>query len=299
MDLRDFSLPTGKYVVAVSGGVDSVVLLHLLSTKVYRLKTELVVAHVDHAIRPDSETDAKFVQSLAEKYGLKFEAIRLDGQKTDEASLRQKRYEFLFSLASQYEAKLITAHHQNDLIETAIINVSRGTGPLGLAGMIAGKQILRPLLGVTKKEILEYAKANSLEWREDSTNQDTKYLRNRIRSQISSNLNEPASALINKINRAAKLGNEIDEFVRSELNRCKNEDGYLRAKLLAYDFKTLTYLVRQMLIDNGVTEVNRKLIERASLAVKTLPIGKKLELDKGHQLVSNKNYIQFTSTKRG
>ena len=169
-----------KYVVAVSGGVDSVVLLDML-TKIPSL--QLVVAHFDHGIREDSAEDTVFVADLAKKYKLHFESKREDlGPGTSEDTARNRRYKFLRSVAKKHDAKLITAHHGDDAVETVIINILRGTGWRGLA--VLDSDVVRPLIDMTKAEILDYAKKHQLSWREDSTNASDIYLRNRIRHQI-------------------------------------------------------------------------------------------------------------------
>lgn len=166
-----------KLVVAVSGGVDSVVLLDMLSKQ---SDLGLVVAHFDHGIRDDSKNDADFVSSLAKKHNLVFESRREElGKNASEELARNRRYEFLRSVAKKHEAKLATAHHADDVIETVAINLSRGTGWRGLAAM--DSDIVRPLLHMTKSEIIEYARKHKLKWREDSTNASDNYLRNRIR----------------------------------------------------------------------------------------------------------------------
>ncbi|MDK2899293.1 MAG: tRNA(Ile)-lysidine synthase [Patescibacteria group bacterium] len=172
-------VPKGRYVVAVSGGVDSVVLLDILS---YQLDLELIVAHFDHGIRNDSAMDAAFVAELANKYDLRFETKREElGPDVSEALARKYRYNFLQEITNKYNAKLITAHHADDVVETIAINLSRGTGWRGLA--VLDSDVIRPLTCVTKLEILDYANKHNLKWHEDSTNLSDKYLRNRIRKQ--------------------------------------------------------------------------------------------------------------------
>jgi tRNA(Ile)-lysidine synthase len=169
-----------KYVLAVSGGVDSVVLLDMLAKQP---NLELVVAHFDHGVREDSASDAEFVASLAEKYNLSFETKREElGKNVSEEIARNRRYEFLRAVAQKHNAKLVTAHHADDVIETIAINLIRGTGWRGLASM--DSDVLRPLTNITKDEIIRYAKANNLDWREDSTNASDDYLRNRIRHRM-------------------------------------------------------------------------------------------------------------------
>jgi tRNA(Ile)-lysidine synthetase-like protein len=166
-----------KYVVAVSGGVDSVVLLDILARQP---GLNLIVAHFDHGIRKDSGIDAIFVAGLAKKYDLPFETKReVLGPDASEDKARKRRYEFLRSVAKKHDAKLVTAHHADDVIESIIINLLRGTGWRGLA--VLDSDVKRLLTGLTKAEILEYAKHHKLVWHEDSTNAEDKYLRNQIR----------------------------------------------------------------------------------------------------------------------
>lgn len=174
--MRDF----GKdFVLAVSGGVDSVVLLDMLSKQ----NAKLIVAYFDHGTRVDSASDGEFVRSLAEKYGCSFETRREElGADVSEELARKCRYGFLREISCKHDAQLITAHHADDVIETIAINIIRGTGWRGLASM--DSDILRPLAMMFKSEIINYARQNNLQWREDSTNASDKYLRNRIRKKL-------------------------------------------------------------------------------------------------------------------
>jgi tRNA(Ile)-lysidine synthase len=173
----------GKYVVAVSGGVDSVVLLDLL--RMYP-GVRVVVAHFDHGIRDDSHLDRAHVQALARRYRVPFvyDKGRL-GAGASEADARTARYDFLRKAQAASEADaIVTAHHQDDVLETAIINLLRGTGRKGLSSLTSGEGIIRPLLDVPKSEIIDYAKRHRLQWREDSTNLSTDILRNRVRHEL-------------------------------------------------------------------------------------------------------------------
>lgn len=175
--IDNIELTSGNCVVAVSGGVDSVVLLDIL---VKKSDANIIVAHFDHGIRGDSSKDADFVRNLAKFYDLVFETKREElGEKASELLARNRRYAFLREIAKKHDARLVTAHHNDDIIETVAINLTRGTGWRGLA--VLDSDVARPLVGVSKSMILDYAKKNSLKWREDSTNYSDKYLRNRIR----------------------------------------------------------------------------------------------------------------------
>lgn len=170
-----------KYLVAVSGGVDSVALLDML---VREGRHTLIVAHFDHGIRDDSASDARFVEALAAKYSLPFVTKREElGEGASEDYARQRRYAFLRKAAKEHNASIVTAHHADDVIETIAINLVRGTGWRG-AAPFGDEAIVRPLLGLSKRELYDYALVHSLEWVEDSTNQTDEYLRNRLRRQL-------------------------------------------------------------------------------------------------------------------
>lgn len=174
---------SGTYIVAVSGGVDSVCLLDML---VAHGGYDLVVAHVDHGIREDSGEDAKLVKDLTGQYRIPGLSKRLNVKKaSSEEQLRTARYNFLFEAMKQVGANaILTAHHADDLLETSIMNVRRGTDRYGAAGGMTREGIIRPLISVTKEELLDYAKDHKLEWHEDNTNLDVKYTRNKIRHEV-------------------------------------------------------------------------------------------------------------------
>jgi tRNA(Ile)-lysidine synthase len=196
-----------KYVVAVSGGVDSVVLLDMLARSG---EHELIVAHFDHGIRQESADDAGFAALLAEKYGLSFESVRVElGAKASEDTARQARYNFLRRMAAKHEAVLVTAHHQDDAVETIAINLVRGTGWRGLAAM-NDKTIHRPLVNHSKQQLYQYAVNNGLEWVEDVTNTTDAYLRNRLRKRLNRLSADTKSELISLWGEQSRLASEID-----------------------------------------------------------------------------------------
>lgn len=172
-----------KYIIAVSGGVDSVVLLDMVAKK--HPAKDLLVAHFEHGIRgAESEADARFVEALSKKYGLLCKVGYGNlGKTASEADAREKRYEFLHNIASSHKAKLITAHHQDDLLETIALNIERGTGWRGLTPF-SDERIVRPLVGRTKASLYEYALSHDLEWVEDQTNASDVYTRNRLRKRM-------------------------------------------------------------------------------------------------------------------
>lgn len=167
-----------KKILAVSGGIDSVVLLHLFKDE------DPIVAHFDHGIRPNSRDDAAFVRSLAQKYGLRFELGQAKlGDKCGEAEARSRRYAFLGDLSKKNDATVCVAHHADDVLESIAINLIRGTGWRGIAPMNASG-IERPLLKWRKSDIYRYASEHDLSFRQDQTNTEGDYLRNRVREKM-------------------------------------------------------------------------------------------------------------------
>lgn len=202
-----------KCVVAVSGGVDSVVLLDEL---VRAGDYDLVVAHFDHGMREDSAGDARFVEALARRYGLPFEHRREELAGANEDLARRRRYNFLFSVAEKYRGKLATAHHLDDLVETVVFNLQRGTRWRGLA-VLSDQRISRPLLKRTKSELIEIAKERQLEWVEDETNQQDIYTRNRLRRLLGTLPDDNRQKIYSLWQAQLKLAREIDrEFLASD-----------------------------------------------------------------------------------
>ncbi len=182
-----------KLLVAVSGGVDSVVLLHLLASCARRYDLQLHVAHLDHQIRSKSSADADFVRRLCSELNLPCVVESRDIQglaATEKISLemagRTARRDFLLRQADRVGARLIAlAHHRNDQVETLLLRLLRGSGVAGLSAMQELQdRWWRPLLGSSREQILAYARQHSLSWVEDETNADPAFLRNRVRHQF-------------------------------------------------------------------------------------------------------------------
>lgn len=263
----------GKYIVAVSGGVDSMVLLDVLS-KLPEL--ELVIAHFDHGIRAGSEEDEALVVDAAGRYGLPF-AIGKGGlgPKTSEADARQARYAFLREVQEDFEAgAIITAHHQDDLIETALINVLRGTGPRGLSAIKANQKLLRPLIDVPKKEILDYAKTNNLQWREDPTNSDENYLRNYLRLKVLPDLAaSDRQQLLANIDRAGDARQQIEPIINDLVLAVAPSGQINRPKFTNLPLDLAAEVLMTLLRDAGYSQFDRKNIDRALIAIKTAKAG--------------------------
>ncbi len=147
------------------------------------------------------------------------------GPNASEEVARKARYDFLGALVKKYQANaIITAHHQDDVIETSIINLLRGTGRHGLTSLKSRQGMLRPLLGYPKQELVSYANANKLAWREDPTNQDVKYLRNKVRQQIVPKMSveqriEWLKILQNAYDSNEKIDSELQSLLRRGLHK--------------------------------------------------------------------------------
>ena len=225
-----------KYIVAVSGGLDSVALLHMLAVmKAKDPGLELVVAHVDHGIRDDSDTDAWHVQTLAQRYGLPFELHRLSlGDHASEEAARQARYQWLDEMRLKHGAGgIVTAHHEDDQIETVILNLQRGTGWRGLASLRTVDEKYRPLLGLSKASLTRYAIDNGLVWHEDSTNDDIRYTRNYIRPGVLPKIDGPTRKRLTALAvRQRKLREQIESEVAQVLADAQDHIGISRHKLI-------------------------------------------------------------------
>ena len=186
--LLTFELPLGgRALVAVSGGPDSVALLDLLCRTRTSHGLELVVAHVDHGIHPDSALIAEQVRSLASSYHLPFEGGRLSLRSSaGETLARARRYAWLEAARARVEAGLIfTGHHLDDQIETVLMRALAGSGPAGLAGMAPVKgRVVRPLLQFRRSDLASYVHEAGLETWLDPANADPRHLRSWIRTEL-------------------------------------------------------------------------------------------------------------------
>ena len=216
---------TDRVLLAVSGGIDSIVMTELF----HQAGLPFAMAHVNFGMRTaESDGDALFVENKAKQYGVPFHLIRFDTTAVAnergvsiQMAARELRYDWFAQLIQeQHYAYVATAHHQNDVLETLLLNLTRGTGIAGLHG-IAVKQnrIVRPLLFATRDQLAVYAQTHQLTYREDSSNREDKYARNRIRHHVVPILAELNPGLWQTLPRTIERLRAAEMLVRAELDR--------------------------------------------------------------------------------
>jgi tRNA(Ile)-lysidine synthase len=216
-----------KLLLAISGGLDSMVLLHLCSV----LKLEIGVAHCNFGLRAEeSEEEEKFVKNYCNHHKIEFYSIKFKTNEyaeqhsiSTQMAARELRYDWFNSLLGQFNYKnILVAHHADDQVETILLNIIRGKGPSSWSGMnYINEKIVRPLLSFTKNEIKKYATRENLQWRDDSSNNTTSYERNFLRIEV--------LPLLEKIN--PNFTSNILQF---------GERAFVQNKLLSLYFESLT-----------------------------------------------------------
>ncbi|MFT5617330.1 MAG: tRNA(Ile)-lysidine synthase, partial [Arenicella sp.] len=290
--------PTDKLILAISGGVDSVVLATLMK----EIEQGVVLAHCNFQLRAEeSDADEQFVRELALKLDLPcevrhFETSKIAETKSDSIQMvaRELRYEWFEELRQQYQAKYIcTAHHLNDSLETAIFNLTKGTGIAGMVGIpLRAEQIVRPLLFVEKVEILEFAQSNQISWREDVSNQSNKYHRNLIRNEIIPLLKKINPSLEKTFVQTSSKLRSVKQITDSELLTFQNRIVELKngkmefsiPKLLGeaeYGFKLYEWLKNYGFTFSQVTDLTNSLSDSE---------GKKF-VSNSHEILKGRLYI--------
>ena len=184
--------PGDSVVIGLSGGKDSMCLLDLLMK--LNKKITIIAAHINHNIREESNEEAKIIEKYCKEKNVIFETIKFpkksNNKDFNESELREKRYDYFEKIINKYQAKyLFTAHHGDDLIETILMRITRGSDIKGYSGFDlvtpkCGYQIIKPLIYTTKEEIDQYNEKNNIPYVEDQTNSSSKYTRNRYRHKV-------------------------------------------------------------------------------------------------------------------
>ena len=271
--------PGARYLIGVSGGRDSVALLHWLVECGY---SKLIVCHLNHRLRGrSSRADAIFVQKLAANYdvalalgAIDVRALAVRTKQSIETAARDARYKFFAQVAKRRRCRTIfLGHHADDLVETFLINLFRGAGPVGLNAMRAVSvrkidnvklQIVRPLLGVSREQIDDYVRKHRLKFREDASNKNLAPLRNRIRHRIIPEIEKELGRNVRgTIWRAATIAAEEENFFEALLPEKLSKLTTLAVKpLRAMPIAVQRRMLHEWLRASDVPDLSFDLIER-------------------------------------
>jgi len=260
-------------VVAVSGGIDSVVMLHML----HQLGCKsCIVAHMNFSLRgAESDEDETFVKNLAGELQYEFRSKKVntleyaDQEKiSTQMAARVLRYTWFNELMISYGAtKILTAHHADDSIETIFINLFRGTGLAGLKGITSNHGVVRPMLCFHRKEIEAFAIKNGIRWREDSSNAKDDYLRNRIRHKILPELDQLSKQWRSNLLDLASDLNEAEQFIKISGSKILDQlkaDGKIPKGWLAEDNFLQKWAITSYLKSIGFTAAQVELLFKSS-----------------------------------
>jgi tRNA(Ile)-lysidine synthase len=291
--------PDQPYLIGVSGGRDSVALLHQLHHFGYR---RLIVCHLNHQLRGRSSgADARFVERLAAKLDYRFEPGRTDvaalartSKQSLETAGRMARYDFFAKVARRRRCPTVfLGHHADDLVETFLMNLFRGAGPAGFSGMreitsrrVAGVElrIVRPFLGVWREEIDRYVKRRQLDFRDDATNESLGPVRNRVRRRLIPYIEKQMGRKVrSNIWRAAIIAADEADWLEGLVETKAFASGEMDAeKLRAHPRALQRRTIHKWLQAQGVGDLDFELIERvrallgpeAMIAKTNLPRGR-------------------------
>lgn len=284
--------PAGPLVVAVSGGCDSVTLLFLVRFCLGEPRRSLVVAHLDHAMRPGSEGDARWVAGLCAAWQLPLVSHRLAHPPRTEEEARVERYAFLRQVAAEQGARyILTAHHADDQAETVLYRALRGAGLAGLGGMAAVSDagVVRPLLPFWREEIERFARARAVRWRTDPTNRALDAVRNRIRLSLLPWIErEIAPGARRSLVSLAALAREAEATLEREAERAAREVAHeeqgvavlARPRMRDYDSATGSRILRKLLRRFGVV-LSRTGTRAALQFITDAPSGREMQLPGG------------------
>ena len=278
-----------KLILAVSGGVDSMALLTMYA------HADIIVAHVDHGTRKSSAEDADFVRRKCQELGVKFYETKLElGEGVSEELARKKRYEFLKTIQEKEGGILCSAHHLDDVVESIAINLIRGTGWRGLTPFY-GDELVRPFIisKMWKRDVLKFAGEQNICFRQDPTNHETNYLRNRVREKMAA-LDETTRADIIKLfEKQNELRNKIEKLVTELVKQTVVGKNFHKKELfLVTDEKVALEVLREICLMHGYS-LTRKQLGDFLAAIKTYVPHKKFNLPKNHFVTILKNYFEF------
>ena len=261
----------------------------------------LVVAHYDHGIRSDAQLDRELVQRAAQHYGLNFvyDEGHL-GAGASEQTARNARYAFLRKVKQASKARaIITAHHQDDLIETALLNMLRGTRRRGLTSLKSTDEIIRPLLTTPKSVLVNYAATHKLIWHEDSTNSDARYLRNHVRQTITARMSSAQrAAFLELLQNLTVTNGDLDAQLMEYVRMHSKEAQLNRGHFIQLPHIVAREVLATWLHGQGLGGYDHKALERLVIMLKTLPPGKQADVSGGTVIKIGKSYLRLSAPER-
>ena len=314
MDINILWQKTDKIALGLSGGVDSIVLFHLLVTKYKESYKELVVFHINHGLREQSYEEAEFVENFVKNYNVKFYKKELnmnelarDSHTSEEMLARKLRYEAFEEMSSlEGGVKLITAHHKNDQVENILMRLLSGRSMdynlmIEEQTTIGELEVYRPLLSVLKAELEQYADENNLKYYVDSTNFDTDYTRNNIRHNIVPLLKDVNAASFDNLINFSSYYQNVNTELRNKV--LENKADYVifeaegkvalnKEKLLKNTKEEIYFLLRDILANNfSIFDVKQRALFAIIEDLKSRNNNKSYDLKNNLKIISEYNSI--------
>lgn len=303
LTLADKAIPkNATVVVGVSGGRDSMALIHALKTQ--RKDLTLIAAHVNHGLRPDSDDDAKFTEGMMARWELIFESTKPRKPKSGniEAWGRTKRYEFFKKVAKKHKAEhILTAHHQDDDFESMMLHFLRGTRVKGLSGMAFQRdELLRPLLFTPRSEVNDYIEAHEIPYRDDPSNQDENFKRNFLRNKVVPVLHHVYPDMFDRWQRQKDYWLELQDMLETEAELFLDTHLDKKDGLNRQAYQDLPFPLRATVLELWFRESTGKMvpdsttINRWDNAIRTFQSRKKTEWDEGRFLSMSKEHAKLS-----
>lgn len=289
-------------VVALSGGADSVCLLLLLNELKEDLRFMLKAAHLNHGIRgEEANRDEEFSKRICKELDVEiFTAYRdiptISGGRNTELIARDERYKFLKEVSDKFSSgKIAVAHNKNDVAETVVMRLIRGSSVFGLKGIpVKNKNIIRPLLDINREEIENYLSLKGVSYVTDSTNLEDDYTRNKIRHKILPAMKEINEGFLNSVGNTAKRMDRVSDFIKTSAKECYGEikDSVDVEKLSRLHDVLKEYIVTESAYTSGITELSEKNINDIT-GLFDSESGKQVDLPGGYVAVRIYSEIKF------
>lgn len=289
-------------VIGVSAGPDSMCLLDLLQKKT----TKIVVCHINHNVRKESIEEEEYITKYCQDKNIILEKTTINNYQENnfENEARKKRYIFYEEILKKYNSKtLLLAHHGDDLIETILMKISRGSNLEGYAGIkeisnVKNYQIIRPLLKYTKEDIINYNKSNNIKYYNDSSNQSTNYTRNRYRLNILPLLKKEDKNIHKKYLKYSKTLIEYDDYIKREVKRNINnvyKDNIINIdnlnKLDTFLIKNILYNIMNNIYQNKNNIITDRHIQNIISLLNNTKPNIKIDLPNNKEIVKEYNKL--------